>query len=254
MSLPEPMTPADCDLRGMAFMPLDVVRLVDSDLMALASGEAFKAAVTLWCKAWLQIPAASLPNDDRVLAHLSGLGSRWKRLKPMALHGFILCGDDRWYHPVIAEKAIEAFGRRGRFTEKRTQDRARLRNWRARKRAPDAEEEAEETRFAGEDETREERGTGDRDSAAEKSAASAKRASRLPADFAMPADWIAWAQDERGWSDADARTEGASFTDYWHAKSGRDATKLDWQATWRNWVRNSRRQPGRRDQAERLTL
>lgn len=29
-----------------------------------------------------------------------------------------------------------------------------------------------------------------------------------------------------------------SFRDYWLAKTGQDSTKLDWFATWRNWVRN----------------
>ena len=29
------------------------------------------------------------------------------------------------------------------------------------------------------------------------------------------------------------------FKDYWTSKSGKDATKLDWVATWRNWLRNS---------------
>jgi hypothetical protein len=104
-----PLTPPDCDLRGLPFMPLDVVRLIDSDLAALSTGEEFKAAVTLWCKAWLQVPAASLPDDDRILAHLSGAGPRWKRVKDMALRGFVLCSDGRWYHSVIAEKAAEAW-------------------------------------------------------------------------------------------------------------------------------------------------
>jgi nicotinamide mononucleotide adenylyltransferase len=27
------------------------------------------------------------------------------------------------------------------------------------------------------------------------------------------------------------------FRDYWIAKAGAGATKLDWEATWRNWVR-----------------
>lgn len=31
-----------------------------------------------------------------------------------------------------------------------------------------------------------------------------------------------------------------SFKDYWTAKPGKDGVKLDWQATWRNWLRNSR--------------
>ena len=110
--VPAPFTPPDCDLRGLPFMPLDVVRLVDSDLVALATGEAFKAAVILWCKSWLQLPAASVPDDDRVLAHLTGTGTRWKKLRPMALHGFVKCSDGRLYHPVVAEKAREAWKHR----------------------------------------------------------------------------------------------------------------------------------------------
>ncbi len=108
----EPMTPADCDLRGMPFMPLDVVRLGDSDLVALSTGDEFKAAVMLWCKSWLQIPAASLPDDDRILAHLSGAGARWSKVKDMALRGWIKATDGRLYHPVVAEKAIEAWRHR----------------------------------------------------------------------------------------------------------------------------------------------
>jgi hypothetical protein len=30
------------------------------------------------------------------------------------------------------------------------------------------------------------------------------------------------------------------FADYWHAKAGKDAAKLDWPATWRNWCRKAR--------------
>jgi hypothetical protein len=33
------------------------------------------------------------------------------------------------------------------------------------------------------------------------------------------------------------------FRDYWKAKTGQNATKLDWQATWQTWVRNTRRKP-----------
>lgn len=109
---PAPMVPADCDLRGMAFMPMDTVRLIDSDFAALSTGEEFKAAVMLWCKAWQQLPGGSLPDDDRVLAHLSGAGARWKKVKAMALHGFVLCSDGRLYHPVIAEKALDAWKHR----------------------------------------------------------------------------------------------------------------------------------------------
>ena len=70
---PDPLVPAEVDLRDFGFMPLDVLRLRDSDLAALANGEEFKAAVLLWCAAWHQVPAASLPNDDRLLARFRPL-------------------------------------------------------------------------------------------------------------------------------------------------------------------------------------
>lgn len=33
--------------------------------------------------------------------------------------------------------------------------------------------------------------------------------------------------------------ELAKFRDYWTAKAGKDAVKLDWDATWRNWLRKA---------------
>ncbi|MDF5925252.1 DUF1376 domain-containing protein [Pseudomonas aeruginosa] len=125
-----PLVPMEVDLRGLPFMPLDVVRLLDSDLFALTSGDEFKAALSLWCKAWLQVPAASLPNDDRVLAHLSGAGARWRKVRDMALRGWQLCSDDRLYHPVIAEKALAAWDERVAYRERRGNETERLRRHR----------------------------------------------------------------------------------------------------------------------------
>jgi len=106
-----PVVPPDLDLRGFQYMPLDVVRLVDSDLVALSSGDEFKAAVILWCKSWHQVPASSLPDDDRLLAHLAGYGKDvkgWMKVKEVALRNFTKGPDGRLYHSVITEKAIEA--------------------------------------------------------------------------------------------------------------------------------------------------
>lgn len=96
----------------MPFMPLDTARLLDSDLFALSTGDEFKAALSLWCKAWQQVPASSLPADERVLAHLAGVGSKWAKLREVAMRGFVKCADGRFYHPVIAEKALEAWNHR----------------------------------------------------------------------------------------------------------------------------------------------
>jgi hypothetical protein len=99
-------------------MPLDTARLLDSDLFALATGDEFKAAITLWCKAWQQIPAGSLPNDERVLAHLAGAGTKWKKVREMALRGFVECADGRLYHPTICQKAIEGWAKKQSFRER----------------------------------------------------------------------------------------------------------------------------------------
>lgn len=40
--------------------------------------------------------------------------------------------------------------------------------------------------------------------------------------------------------DVNLQTEHRKFIDHWTAKTGRDATKLDWDATWRNWIRNAK--------------
>lgn len=112
LELSAPLTPADCDLRDFAFMPLDVLRLRDSDLAVKADGEAFRCAVLLWCASWHQVPAASLPDDDDVLAQLAGFGrvtKEWLRHREGALRGWVKCADGRLYHPVVAEKAVEAW-------------------------------------------------------------------------------------------------------------------------------------------------
>jgi hypothetical protein len=117
MNLPEPLVPPDLDLRGFHYMALDVVRLRDSRFALETTGDEFRAGVLLWCASWHQKPASSLPNDDTQLASLAGFGrdvGAWKRVREGALRGFILCSDERLYHPVLAEKALDADALRGR--------------------------------------------------------------------------------------------------------------------------------------------
>jgi len=112
MNLPIPLVGPDVDLRDFAYMPLDVVRLRDSDIATKAKGDEFRCAVLLWCAAWHQVPAASLPDDDDVLSQYAGYGRvvrEWKKIKAGALRGWIKCSDGRLYHPVVAEKANDAW-------------------------------------------------------------------------------------------------------------------------------------------------
>ena len=64
------------------------------------------------------------------------------------------------------------------------------------------------------------------------------KASRIAPDWQPDEVLMAWAKAER--SDLHLATTVASFRDYWIGKSGKDATKTDWSATFRNWVRREK--------------
>jgi hypothetical protein len=112
----EPLTPPDCDLRDWPSMLLDVVRLRDSSLASDETPEACWAAVLLWAASWHQVPAASIPDDDRWIAKQAGYAQRgkidtkaWARVRDGALRHFTVCSDGRRYHRVVAEKALECW-------------------------------------------------------------------------------------------------------------------------------------------------
>lgn len=116
-TLPAPLVPANVDLRGLGYV-LRVDRLLASELVALCSPEEGWAAFMLWCRAWQQVPAASLPNNESILASFSMAGRRWQKVRAMALRGFVLCSDQRLYHRVLADEALEAWQRRLTFRER----------------------------------------------------------------------------------------------------------------------------------------
>lgn len=83
-------------------------------------------------------------------------------------------------------------------------------------------------------------GTGTETGTAVKGGASRTRAARATR---LPDAWVPDSDDElHGEAKAagvDLHRELARFGDYWRAKGGKDARKVDWQATWRNWVRKA---------------
>lgn len=56
----------------------------------------------------------------------------------------------------------------------------------------------------------------------------------LPVDFTVSDDMRAWAADNAPTVDVDAQTQ--RFVDHWTSKGER---RIDWVATWRNWIRNA---------------
>lgn len=126
---PDPFTLPDVDLRGLEYMPLYGDRLFGSVTWLRASPEAKVAALRLWWHAYAkECPAASLPDDDALLAEYAGYGvaiKAWLKIKNAAMRGWVKCTDGRWHHKVLAEVAKEAW-----IFRKRARDRKR--DWRKR--------------------------------------------------------------------------------------------------------------------------
>ncbi|MBN9525768.1 MAG: hypothetical protein J0H82_06185 [Alphaproteobacteria bacterium] len=115
----EPLVPPEVDLRGLLYMPLYGDLLIKSRGWILASGDGAKAMIQLWCHAFThEVPAASLPNDDRLLASYAGYGAgpdgrkAWSRVKGEALWKWQLATDGRLYHPILAGIALRSWSGR----------------------------------------------------------------------------------------------------------------------------------------------
>lgn len=69
-----------------------------------------------------------------------------------------------------------------------------------------------------------------------------RRGTRISPDFTATADMIAWAKKN---TPSVGAAETATFVDYWLGESGARASKLDWVAAWRKWMRTAQeRKPG----------
>lgn len=72
----------------------------------------------------------------------------------------------------------------------------------------------------------------------EAKASSKSKGSRLNSEWSLPKAWGEWAM-EQGLSEVCVRRESERFKDYWAGVAGQKGVKLDWQATWRNWIRKA---------------
>jgi len=60
---------------------------------------------------------------------------------------------------------------------------------------------------------------------------------RLASDFSFPIEWEQFCKETR--PELHPTRTFDQFKDYWIAQAGQKGVKLDWFATWRNWVRNT---------------
>lgn len=157
---PPPLVAADRDVRDLDGFMLNVERLLASELVAVGTPEECWAAFMLWCRSWKQLPGGSLPNNERVLASFSGADKRWPKVREMAMHGFVLCSDGRFYHRVLCEEVERAYKAKCAHKTRRETDQKRLAEWRARQKETQSETPPigvdathDETRFNGRFET-----------------------------------------------------------------------------------------------------
>ena len=108
-TLPAPLVEAEIDLRNFTYMPVEVRRLLTSETWLTLTGDEARTAMTLWLESWHQVPAGSLPDNDRMLSILSQAGPAWPQVREGALRNWVKCSDGRLYHPVVCEKAREAW-------------------------------------------------------------------------------------------------------------------------------------------------
>lgn len=63
------------------------------------------------------------------------------------------------------------------------------------------------------------------------------RGTRLPQPWQPDDEWLDWAVGSLNLKRDDVMREALVFRDFWYAKAGANGRKVDWLATWRNWMR-----------------
>lgn len=168
----------------------------------------------------------SLPDDDDMLARLAGLQlDEWAEIRPVVM-GF-------WTLDRRSKEWTQTRQKKERcFVEVRSRlqsDRAKS-GWNKRKNF-DAAAMPDRCRIDAPTPTPTPKVKRD-------SNESLKKGSRLPESWSLPQPWGTWAM-QQGLDDQQVRYQADQFRDYWISVPGQRGVKLNWKATWRNWIRSS---------------
>lgn len=261
--MPQPLIHLEVDLRDFSWMPLEINRLRRSKAWLICKRRPDLAfyMLNLWTASWHDTPAASLEDDDDVLADLAMCEpSKWSKVRESVLRGWVKCDDGRLYHPVVAEMATSAWKQK-QSQRQRTEAARQAREQKRLHGLSSAVRDATTLHVTAsvtdsvtelrQDPT-DRRGTGEGEGPETlpvvgppnhdpppAARAAASRGCRLGQDWQLPRLWGEWALAEfESWTAEKVRVEAEKFRDHWVAKTGKDATKADWLATWRNWCRS----------------
>lgn len=230
--LPDPPYPADIRARGWPF-DIDCERVEQSATWTLAPAELRPWLLMLWVKAWQQAPCGSLPGDDDVLAATLGMPVvMLQSHRQTLLRGWVRHKDGRLYHRVVTDMVFTMMGKRRRDRERKSLAHKHSDGF---QRIPTDSTAASASASASATE-----GQVAANAATPTPAINEKtekqRATRLPDDWCIPDDWLDWAVAVTKLDRAKLVRTSIVFRNFWTAKAGRDATKMNWKRTWENWV------------------
>jgi uncharacterized protein YdaU (DUF1376 family) len=194
-------------------------------LSTLEHGAYLLLLITMWRS------GGSLPNDDRKLAKCARLTpSQWGRIRDTMMD-FFTVEDGRVTQGRLTDELTFVKQRSARQSEN-----ARAKSRKTKKSPPaTAKPNASQTPAPTLTPTLTE------DTSLRSVAATPRRTkgTRLDGAWLLPSKWGEWAMAEFPHLTRDAiRREAEGFRDYWISKPDH-ATKLDWEATWRNWIRRA---------------
>lgn len=173
----------------------------------------------------IYMQGGELPDDARYISGLLGCSIRkWKSIREALLEAGKLSVSGDFLTNKRAEKELETLAK---LQDKQRENRSRpnknsdLQEPRSDHTEPDTEEKEDTNVSSKKPDPKPQKGT------------------RLSSDWVLPKTWGVWAVAEGGLPEADVRQEASKFRDYWIGVAGRNGVKLDWQATWRNWIRKA---------------
>jgi uncharacterized protein YdaU (DUF1376 family) len=167
--------------------------------------------------------ACELPDDDLKLARIVGMtAAEWRKAKPTVQAFFT----DGWRHQRIDDEIAKAEAKHERRSE--AGKRGGIASANAKQNSSNAQASSSQPQSQEESSLRSD-------------SARAKRGTRLPADWKPSAVDLNEAMSKLG-GPIPAQQELEKFHDYWKAQPGQRGVKLDWDATWRNWIRNAKGQ------------
>ena len=259
------------NVQCLPYMPLQIDRLRRSKawLRCKRNPEIAFYMVNLWMRAWHEIPAGSIEDDDDVLADAAMCSpEKWEELKDEILQGWER-RDGRVWHSTVTEIATESetkLRRNKRRTEaaRETLEQKRhssvtdasdvpeqpstdpvtesvaMNSPRGTSVTESVTEAVEPPTTSVTDTVTEHEGKGREGNRREEKEANASRArgTRLPADFSLPDEWRQYAAS-KGLPENRINHEAEQFRNHWLADGTARAVKRDWAAAWRTWIGNA---------------